>query len=197
MLKRIVVIVVTVLLVSTHLAHATVTNVVKKTVDEVVKIVSDKELKKYPQKRRLALKKAIDVIFDYSEMSKRSLGRHWNERTPAEKKHFVELFATLLENSYADKIESYNNEKIEYIKEEGDNSYSEVRSRILTPSRDYFSLDYRLMNENGTWMVYDVVIEGVSLVSNYRSQFNNIISESGYGELLKKLENRSEDIKVK
>lgn len=197
MLKHIVVIVVVALLVSTHLANATVTDVVKKTVDEVVKIVSDKELKKYPQKRRLALKKAIDVIFDYSEMSKRSLGRHWNERTPAEKKQFVELFATLLENSYADKIESYNNEKIEYVKEEGDNSFSEVRSRILTPSQDYFSLDYRLMNENGKWMVYDVVIEGVSLVSNYRSQFNNIISERGYGELLKKLENRSEDIKVK
>ncbi|MDD2541640.1 MAG: ABC transporter substrate-binding protein [Desulfuromonadaceae bacterium] len=177
-------------------AFASVTDEVKKTVDQVVKIVSNKEMKKDEVKRRQALKQAISVIFDYSEMAKRSLGRHWNDRTPAERKQFVDLFATLLENSYASKIESYDNEKINYINETVDGDYAEVRSRIVTPSFDTYSLDYRLLNENGKWMIYDVIIEGVSLVSNYRSQFNRIISDHGYGELLNKLQTRSEEIKA-
>ncbi len=195
MLKRIVFMSSISIFIASH-AFASVTDEVKKTVDEVVSIVSSKDLKKSPSKRRQALKQAISVIFDYTEMAKRSLGKHWKERTPAERKQFVNLFETLLENSYADKIESYNNEKIEYISETADDGYSEVRSRIITPSQDDFSLDYRLMNENGKWMVYDVVIEGVSLVSNYRAQFDRIVSENGYGELLKKLENRSKEIKA-
>jgi phospholipid transport system substrate-binding protein len=177
-------------------AMANATIELKKTVDEVVRIVSNNELKKDDTRRRQALKQAISVIFDYNEMAKRSLGRDWNDRTPAERKQFVDLFATLLENSYADKIESYHHEKIEYINESVDGNYSEVRSRIITPLQDQFSLDYRLINENGKWKVYDVVIEGVSLVSNYRSQFNRIISEHGYAELIKKLEARSEEIKI-
>src|SRR5690349_19127747 len=99
------------------LALASVTDEVKKTVDEVVRIVSDKELKKpqNEQKRRKALKAAIGAIFDYGEMTQRSMGTHWKERTPAEKKELVGLFETLLENSYANKIESYNNEKFVYL----------------------------------------------------------------------------------
>lgn len=196
MLKRIILISLIGILAATQ-ANASVTDEVKKTVDEVVKIVSNKEMKKNENKRRRALKQAISVIFDYSEMAKRSLGRHWNDRTPAERKQFVDLFATLLENSYADKIESYHNEKIVYLKEMLDGDYSEVKSKIVTPSNDEFTLDYRLISENGKWMVYDVVIEGVSLVSNYRSQFDRIISEHGYKELLKKLQTRSNEIKMK
>ncbi|MDA8429447.1 MAG: ABC transporter substrate-binding protein [Geobacteraceae bacterium] len=196
MLKRIIIITLISIVVSAQ-AYASVTDVVKKSVDEVVRIVSDKEMKKNPLKRRQALKQAIDAIFDYTEMSKRSLGRNWDGRTPAERKQFVALFETLLENSYADKIESYDNEKIEYLNETEDGNYAEVRSRILTHSHDYFSLDYRLMDENGSWKVYDVLIEGVSLVSNYRSQFNKIISENGYSELLKKMQTKSKEIQAR
>lgn len=177
-------------------AIANVTNDVKKSVDEVVKIVSNKEMEKNEHKRRQALKQAISVIFDYSEMAKRSLGRHWNQRTPAERKHFIDLYASLLENSYADKIESYHNERIVYVSESMDGDFSEVRSNIITAKHDELSLNYRLIKENGKWMVYDVVIEGASLVSNYRSQFNRIISQHGYGELLKKLETKSEEIRT-
>lgn len=169
---------------------------VRKTVDEVVRIVADKEMKKNDQKRRQALKKTISVIFDYNEMARRSLGKHWNARSVAEKKQFVDLFATLLENSYAGKIESYNNEKIVYIKEILDGTHAEVKSKVVTAKRDEFTLDYRLINQNGTWMVYDVVIEGVSLVSNYRTQFNKIISSNGYAELVKKLQNKSDELKA-
>lgn len=174
---------------------AGITDEVKKTVDEVVKIVKDKELKKNEGSRRQALKQAISGIFDFTEMARRSLGRYWNQRTPAERTEFVDRFATLLENSYANKIESYHNEKITYISESVDGDYSEVKSMITSASRDEFSLDYKLLNENGKWMVYDVVIEGVSLVSNYRSQFNKIISEQGYEGLLQRLRNKSDVVR--
>jgi phospholipid transport system substrate-binding protein len=179
-------------------AEASVTDEVKRTVDEVVRVVADKELKK-PQneaKRRQLVKAAVGRIFDYEEMAKRSLATHWNARTPAERKEFVQLFATLLENSYAGKIESYNQEKIVYLKETLDGEYAEVRSKVVTAKRDEYALDYRLMNKGGKWLVYDVVIEGVSLVSNYRSQFNKIITGQGYGELVKKLRTKSEEIKA-
>lgn len=170
---------------------------VKKTVDEVVRIVSDKEMKRNDVKRRQALKKTISIIFDYSEMAKRSLGKHWNVRTAAEKKQFAELFATLLENSYASKIESYNNEKIVYIKEIlEDPEHSVVKSKVVTAARDEFSLDYHLFKHEGKWMVYDVIIEGVSLVSNYRSQFNKIITANGYSALVKKLQSKNEELKA-
>jgi phospholipid transport system substrate-binding protein len=180
----------------TAVAFANPLEDVKKTVDEVVRIVGDKEMKKNEAKRRQALKKAISVIFDYSEMAKRSLGKHWNARTAAEKKQFTELFATLLENSYAGKIESYNNEKIVYIKEVVEDEFAEVKSKVVTAARDEFTLDYRLFKHEGKWMVYDVVIEGVSLVSNYRSQFNKIITANGYDRLVKKLQSKNEELKA-
>jgi phospholipid transport system substrate-binding protein len=176
-------------------ALANPTDDVKKTVDEVVRIVGDKELKKNYTKRRQALKKTISGIFDYSEMAKRSLGKYWNVRSIDEKKHFTALFATLLENSYASKIETYNNEKIVYIRDNVDGDYAEVKSKVVTANRDEFSLDYRLFKQNGRWMVYDVVIEGVSLVSNYRSQFNKIVATNGYDSLIKKLQSKSEELK--
>ena len=177
-------------------ALAGATDDVKKTVDEVVRIVADKEMKKNDAKRRQALKKSIGSIFNFSEMSKRSLGKHWNQRTAAEKKQFAELFASLLESSYASKIESYNNEKIVYVKEVVDADHAEVKSKVITVKRDEFTLDYRLVKENGKWMVYDVVIEGVSLVSNYRSQFNKIIVAGGYQDLVKKLQSKNNDLKA-
>ena len=177
-------------------ARASVTDEVKRTVDEVVRIVSDKELKK-PQNeknRRQELKAAVGRIFNYGEMAKRSLGRYWKERSPAERKEFVSLFEILLENSYAGKIESYNQEKIVYLSENVEGEYAEVKSKVVTPKRDEYALDYRLLSAGGRWMVYDVVIEGVSLVSNYRSQFNRIIAGQGYNELVKKLRTKSEEI---
>lgn len=179
-------------------ALASVTDEVKQTVDEVIRIVSDKELKKSQneQQRRRELKAAIGRIFDYAEMARRSLGRHWKERSPAERKEFVQLFETLLENSYAGKIESYNQEKIVYLKESVEGEYAEVKSKVVTARRDEFTLDYRLLDKGGKRMVYDVVIEGVSLVSNYRTQFNKIITSQGYNELVKKLRTKSEEIKA-
>ena len=199
MLKRAFLYMITVLFLATNVfAGVTngVTDEVKKTVDEVVRIVSDKEMKKNDHKRRQALKRSISTIFDYNEMAKRSLGKHWNQRSAAERKQFAELFASLLENSYAGKIESYNNEKIVYLKETIDSDHAEVKSKVVTAKRDEFTLDYRMINQDGKWMVYDVVIEGVSLVSNYRTQFNKIITTDGYPVLVKKLQTKTDELKA-
>lgn len=176
---------------------ATVTDEVKKVVDEVIRIVSSKELKKpqYEGKRRAELRKAIGSIFDFEQMAKLSMGAHWKKRTPAEQKAFVPLFQSLLENSYAKKIESYNNEKVVYLRENIEGEYAEVKSKVITAKGEEFSLDYRLKKQGNKWMVYDVVIEGVSLVANYRGQFNRIIQAQGYNELVKKLQAKSTDIK--
>jgi phospholipid transport system substrate-binding protein len=195
MLKRSFLYVLIALFLATN-AFAGVTDEVKKTVDDVVRIVSDKDMKKNDTKRRQALKKAISTIFDYNEMAKRSLGKHWNQRSAAEKKQFAELFASLLENSYASKIESYNNEKIVYLKESMDGDHAEVKSKVVTVKRDEFTLDYRMISQGNKWMVYDVVIEGVSLVSNYRTQFNKIITSQGYPELVKKLQSKTDELKA-
>jgi phospholipid transport system substrate-binding protein len=184
-------------LITPGVAQTSVTPTVKKTVDEVVRILADKELKKSAneKKRRKALRATIGTIFDYGEMTQRALGTHAKELSPAEKKEFTGLFETLLETTYANKIESYNNEKVIYLKESMEDDYAEVKTKIVTSKKDEYSLNYRLMNKGGEWMVYDVVIEGVSLVSNYRSQFNKIINNQGVKELLKKLRNKNEGIK--
>ncbi len=178
-------------------AKTSVTPDVKKVVDEVVSIVTNKDLKKPENKirREQELKKAIGTIFDYDEMAKLALGRNWNGRTAAEQKEFVQLFEDVLWKAYARKVESYNNEKIVYLNETNDGKYAEVRSKVITPKGDEYSLDYRLMNKNGKWAVYDVIIEGVSLVANYRSQFDEIISDKGYDELVRKLKFSADEIK--
>jgi len=184
-------------LITPGMAQNSVTATVKNTVDEVVRIVADKELKKQAneKKRRKALRATIGDIFDYGEMTQRALGPHAKEFTPAEKKEFTGLFETLLETTYANKIESYNNEKVIFLKEIVEDDYAEVKTKIITAKKDEYSLNYRLMNKGGEWMVYDVVVEGVSLVSNYRSQFNKIINNQGVKELMKKLRNKNEGIK--
>lgn len=198
MLKRIVTLTLVGILAAST-AFASITDDVRKSVDAIIKIVTDKEMKKASseQKRRSAIKHVLSGIFDHQEMAKRSLGKHWNQRTPAERKQFVDLFSGLLESSYAGKIESYNNERIVYLKENIDGEYAEVKSKIITPKHDEFTVDYRLLKENGgKWMVYDVVIEGVSLISNYRTQFNKIITANGYPELVKKLQTKSNELKM-
>ena len=148
------------------------------------------------QQRRQALKKASalsSTIPRWQNVPSASTGISVARRNANSLPTFS---LSLLENSYAGKIESYNNEKIEYLKETVDGNYAEVRSKVITPKRDEYSLDYRLLNENGKWMVYDVVIEGVSLVSNYRTQFNKIITTNGYNELVKKLQTKTDELKA-
>jgi len=172
------------------------TDQVKASVDRVLKLVQDPELKK-PQnaeKRRTQIREVARGLFDFEEMGKRALARHWAARTPEQRKRFTELFADLLENSYVSKIESYGGEKILYLPEQADADTVTVRSKIVTQRGTEIPLDYRLQKKGDRWDAYDVAIEGVSLVANYRSQFNKIITQSSYEELVKKMEQKQLEV---
>ncbi len=168
------------------------TDQVKASVDRVLKVVQDPELKKpqNAQKRRAQIREVARGLFDFEELSKRALGRHWAQRTPEQKKRFTELFTDLLEASYVGKIEAYGGEKVTYLSEQAEGDTVTVRSRIVTPKGTEVPLDYRMQKGGNRWQVFDVVIEGVSLVANYRTQFNKIITQSGYDDLVKKLEQK-------
>lgn len=166
---------------------------IKQTIDKVISILKDPKYKgkHKTQQRRAALRAEIGKVFDFEEMSKRSLGVYWKERTPQERKEFVELYKDLLERSYSGKIESYTDEKILYLDEKIENGkYAEVKTKIITKDKKEIPIDYKLYFNGKEWKVYDVVIEGVSLVSNYRAQFNKIIRNYSYQELVKRMKTK-------
>jgi len=171
------------------------TVVVKETIDEVLRLVTDEELKN-PQQlphRRILLEEAIGQHFSFSEMSKRSLATHWKSRSDEERQEFVRLFQALLSKTYAGKIENYSGEEVRYLKERRKDSYAEVQTKIISPKTEV-SLDYRLLLKDDIWWVYDVVVNGVSLVKNYRSQFTRIIHRSSYEDLVTTLREKSSEI---
>src|SRR6266542_4104166 len=153
-------------------------------IDLVLKTITDPELKKEANtaRRRATIRSIANEIFDFAEISQRSLGRHWQARTPAEREEFVRLFGDLLEHSYITKIESYSGEKIQY-----DGDVAVARTRIVTKQGTEIPVDYRMLLKDNRWRAYDVNIEGVSLVANYRTQFNAIIQRTGYPDLVAKL----------
>jgi phospholipid transport system substrate-binding protein len=164
-------------------------------IDHVVKILDDPELKKESRAldRRKAVRKIADEIFDFAETAKRSLGRHWQARSPAEREEFVQLFADLLERSYISKIELYSGERITYLNDSIEGGQATVRTKIVTKQGTEVPVDYRMLKKGDRWLVYDVIIEGVSLVANYRTQFNKIIQTSSYQDLVKKMKTKQEE----
>jgi len=164
-------------------------------IDRAVKILEDPALKKdgKQRERRAAVRKVANDIFDFSETAKRSLARHWASRTQAERDEFVLLFTDLIERSYISKIELYGGEKIKFVGESTDPDGAIVRTRLVTKQETEIPIDYRMHARGDKWLVYDVLIEGVSLISNYRTQFNKIITTSSYQELVKKMKTKQEE----
>jgi phospholipid transport system substrate-binding protein len=158
-------------------------------VDQVIKILQRPELQGEGKRmeRRKAVREVANQIFDFQETGKRSLGRHWQNRTPAERTEFTQLFADLLEHAYISKIDQYSGENVKYVGESIEGDQASIRTKILTKQGSEVPVDYRLLREGDRWRVYDVVIEGVSLISNYRNQFNKIIQTSSFNDLIAKL----------
>ena len=123
-------------------------------------------------------------------MAKRSLGAQWQKRSPAEQKEFTKAFTDLLEGAYVDKLESYNGEKVRFVNDRQDQDHTEVSTKVVDKKGQEYSVDYRLHQVNGDWKVSDVVIENVSLVNNYRSQFNRVLAKSSYQELIETMKQK-------
>jgi phospholipid transport system substrate-binding protein len=165
-------------------------------VDRVLRVLEDPELKREARTadRRSAIRTIAYEIFDFRELSQRSLARHWHSRNTAERDEFMQLFADLLERSYVGKIEMYSGgERLQYTGESAEGDQATVRTRIVTRAGTEVPVDYRMHRVGDRWMVYDVAIEGVSLVANYRAQFNKIIQTSSFKELVDKLRAKKEE----
>ena len=174
-------------LASTAVAGAP-TDALRQTVDQVVKILSDPALADKPEARRAQVRKVAESIFDYPETARRALGQHWSARTPQEQQEFVKLFSELLDRSYISKIELYQGERVQYVGETIDRNDATVKTLIATKKGgESIPVDYRMHLKDGRWLVYDVFIEGVSLVSNYRTQFNKIVQTESYDALVQRL----------
>ena len=167
-------------------ADSEITGKLKGTIEKVIAIIKDENLKNDKQGRRAALRKAIDERFDYRQMAIRALAKNWDLRSDQERQQFISLFKSLLENSYASKLESYSDEKINYLSEVIKGKYALVKTEVVRPSST-IAVDYKLVQENGVWRVYDFVIAGVSMIRNYRSQFTKIIRKESYEVLVQKL----------
>jgi phospholipid transport system substrate-binding protein len=172
------------------------TDQLKGAVERVLKTLDDPALKGDARlgDRRVAVRKIANEIFDFSEIAKRSMARHWQPLSEAQRTEFVGLFADLLERSYISKIETYGGEKIQYTAERADGEFATVSTRIVTKNGTEVPVDYRMIKRTDRWLVYDVSIEGVSLVSSYRTQFNKIIQTTSYNGLVSKLRNKQDEL---
>jgi phospholipid transport system substrate-binding protein len=161
----------------------------KSAIDRVVSTLESPALKGEGKvaERRAAVRKIADELFDFGEIARRALGRYWQPLTEAQRTEFVSLFADLLERSYISKIELYGGEKIVYTGDRVEGDLATVGTKIITKNGTEVPVDYRLFKKGDRWMVYDVNIEGISLVSNYRTQFNKIIQTNGYNSLVERM----------
>jgi phospholipid transport system substrate-binding protein len=172
------------------------TDQLKGAIDQVVKTVDDPAYKGEGKAmdRRRAVRKVANEIFDFNEIARRALARHWQPLTDKQREEFVGLFADLLERSYISKIEVYGGEKIVYSAEKMDGDLASVATKIITKNGTDVPIDYRMLKKGDRWLVYDVNIEGVSLVSNYRTQFNKIIQTSSYNDLVQKMKTKQDEL---
>lgn len=161
------------------------TDQVRQYTDQVLKVLKDPALNE--AERRTAVRKVAEEMFDLSETAKRALGRHWQSRTPAEREEFTRLFAELLENAYLSKISLYSGERVSYVSESIDGDFAIVRAKILRKQGAEVPVEARMFRRSDRWYIYDISVEGISLISNYRSQFNAIIQKSSYEQLVQRL----------
>ena len=164
-------------------------------IEKVQMTLNDPQLKAADKKgeRLDKLRQVIQPKFDFTEMAKRSLGANWQRRNAEEQREFVKVFTDLLENAYADSIHSYDGEKVVFTNEKQDKEYGEVNTKIVTKKGEEFSVNYKLHQASGNWKVYDVVIENISIVNNYRAQFNRVIAKSSYEELVRTMKEKRFD----
>ena len=168
---------------------------VRQTINSVLDVLSNQALPE--QERKAKVREVVLQRFNFEEMAKRSLGRHWPKRTPEEQQEFFQLFTDLIEKSYIDKIEqSEGKETIKYTEETIENGNASVQTTLVKERDQNIGVEYRLVKRNGDWKVYDVVIERVSLVSNYRTQFNKILLQESYEALIKKMKLKSEQLQA-
>jgi phospholipid transport system substrate-binding protein len=169
------------------------TEAIRGAVNQGVEILQNAKFDNQKQRTQVIdqLRQIVYPLFDFNEMAKRSLGANWRRANPQQQKEFVLTFTALLEKTYADQIDLYNGQKVLYTGESIDGDYAQVDSRIIDKDGQTYSVVYRLHKIDGKWKIYDVIAENISLVNNYRSQFNRVIAKSSFDELLKTMKEKA------
>jgi phospholipid transport system substrate-binding protein len=183
-----------ILLCSHRSAHAgEPTEAIRGAVSQGVEILKNAKLDTQKQRAQVIdrLRQIVYPLFDFHEMAMRSLGANWRRLNPQQRKEFVSTFTALLEKTYADQIDLYNGQQVVYTGENIDGNYAQVESRIIDRNNQTYSVVYRLHRVDGQWKIYDVVAENISLVNNYRAQFNRVIARSSFEELLKTMKEQA------
>jgi phospholipid transport system substrate-binding protein len=168
-------------------------DVVKASADQAIQILKDPQFQakeKKPQ-RIERLREIANPLFDFEEMARRVLGPHWRRRTPQEQREFVQLFHNFLEKVYTDRVDLYAGEKVLYGRETIEGDYAQVETTLVNAKGEEVSVVYKLRLNGGKWKVYDAVVENISVVSNYRSQFDRVISKSSFEELKRLLKEKA------
>jgi len=166
-------------------------------VDAALKILEDPALKgdARVKERRLALSRIAEQAFDFPEIARRVLGRHWRERTAGEREEFTGLFRDLVERTYSSLLDRYGGEKAVYLDESVDGDFARVQTNVVTPRGTVVPVAYSMLQHDGRWLIVDISVENVSYVVNYRSQFNEIIQASSFPALLKRLRAKVEELR--
>ena len=170
---------------------------VKQTISNVLRILNQEELKQPGRaaERRHEIERVVRQGVSYEEMAKRALGPTWSELGDADRQAFVDLFVQLLRDQFAGKIDVYADEQVQYLSERQEAHIAEVRT-VLTGHKTDMELDFRLADRTGEWLVYDVVIDGASIVSNYRAQFASILRDQGYAGLVERMKQKTLVVKT-
>ena len=172
-------------------AWAGPTDQLREYTDQVIKVLDDPSMAR--QDRRAAVRKIAHEAFDVAETAQRVLARHWQARTQAEREEFTQLFADLLERTYIARMDEYGGERIRYVSESIDGKLASVRARITTRNGTEVAVESRMNLRGDRWLIYDVLIENVSLVANYRSQFDRIVRSGSYEELVRRLKTKRDE----
>lgn len=163
--------------------------VVKNTVNSALPILRDKQTPL--QQRQQKLRDLIAGTFDFTEMSRSALGYHWRQITPQQQQEFTQVFITFIENSYLAKINEFSGQEVQFLGQQNEGQeYSVVKTKLVQQGKDPISIDYRLLNRDGQWKIYDVNVDAISIIANYRNQFNRVMNNQGYDTLIKDLKSK-------
>jgi phospholipid transport system substrate-binding protein len=164
-------------------------SIVKTTVNQALGVLGDKSTPL--SQRQDKLRQIVAATFDFTEMAKSALGYHWKEITPAQQQEFTNAFVAFIEDSYLSKINDYSGQQVNFLRASNEGAqYAQVNTDIVQPKGEAIHVNYRLLQENGTWKIYDVTVDAISIIANYRNQFNRVMNNKGYDTLIKDLKSK-------
>jgi phospholipid transport system substrate-binding protein len=164
-------------------------SVVKTTVNQALDVLRDKNTPL--AQRQDKLRQIVAATFDFTEMAKSALGYHWKDITPAQQQEFTTAFVAFIEDSYLSKINDYSGQQVNFLRASNEGAqYAQVNTDIVQPKGDAIHVNYRLLQENGTWRIYDVTVDAISIIANYRNQFNRVMNNKGYDTLIADLKSK-------